>query len=101
MSYKDVQCPILQNPQVLEKKWMVRIMGELHSGPKRFNELKQDLPGITQAVLSSRLKELEASKLVQRKEVPGNFAAFEYCLNCGETDKLFTCWDTKNISTIR
>lgn len=39
-------------------------------GPRRFSDLKADLPGISANVLSQRLAELEARGLVERRKLP-------------------------------
>lgn len=59
--------------RVLEGKWKREILWRLSWGPKRFGELRRLLPGITQHMLTRRLRELELVGLVTRKvyeEVP-------------------------------
>lgn len=46
-------------------KWSFLIMGELHSGPKHFNQLKKDL-GISTKSLSDALKSLESHSIITR-----------------------------------
>lgn len=46
-------------------KWSFLIMGELHSGPKHFNQLKKNLDISTKS-LSDALKSLESNKIVTR-----------------------------------
>ena len=46
------------------------VLRELGYGPRRFSELKADLPGISANVLTQRLSELEARKLVRRVRLP-------------------------------
>ena len=40
-------------------KWKILIIAELLTGTKRFSEIKKSLKGITQKVLTSKLRELE------------------------------------------
>lgn len=42
-------------------RWKLLIISELLNGTKRFNELKKSLKGITQKVLSAKLRELESN----------------------------------------
>lgn len=46
------------------------VMRELMFGPRRFSELKADLPGISANVLSQRLAELEERGLVRKTKLP-------------------------------
>lgn len=58
---------------MISGKWKLEIMSVLSQGPHRFGKLKRAVPGITQHMLTERLRELEADGLVSRKifaEVP-------------------------------
>lgn len=66
-------CPVEITLQLIGDKWKVLIMRDLLTGTKRFGELKKSLGCITQKVLTSNLRAMEASGLVIRKvyaEVP-------------------------------
>lgn len=52
--------------ELLGRRWNGMIIDNLLTGPLRFSELREGIPGITPAMLSQRLKELEAAKLVSR-----------------------------------
>jgi DNA-binding HxlR family transcriptional regulator len=59
--------------KVLSGKWTLMILCQLSKRVARFNELKRTIPGITQHMLTTSLRELEANGLVQRTifaEVP-------------------------------
>jgi DNA-binding HxlR family transcriptional regulator len=45
-------------------RWSLRLIDALLAGPRRFNELQQDLEGIATNVLSQRLKHLERAGVV-------------------------------------
>ena len=48
-------------------KWKALILWELHSGPRRFAELRRGLAGVSEKMLIQQLRELEASELVHRE----------------------------------
>ena len=62
-------CPVTPLLQKLQGKWKSRILYELciHD-PARFGVIRKDLPGITNAVLASALRELEKDGLIRRKQ---------------------------------
>ncbi|WP_082195389.1 winged helix-turn-helix transcriptional regulator [Bacillus testis] len=47
-------------------KWKLIILWHLLDGKKRFSELRRLLPGITQKMLTTQLRELEDKKIVHR-----------------------------------
>ena len=49
-------------------KWKILIIKELLSGTMRFSEIKKSLKGITQKVLTTKLRELEEIGLLVRKQ---------------------------------
>jgi DNA-binding HxlR family transcriptional regulator len=56
--------------ELLGERWAMLVVRELAYGPRRFSELKADLPGISANVLTQRLAELEARGLVRRTRLP-------------------------------
>ena len=52
--------------KVLAGAWAPNIIWHLKAGPRRFNELRLDIPPISAKVLSSRLKELQERGVVTR-----------------------------------
>lgn len=66
-------CPMATTQQVVGGKWKILILWHLREKPKRFGELQRELPGITQAMLTGQLRELEGNRMINRKvfaEVP-------------------------------
>ena len=67
-------CGIDTAMEVIGGKWKVLILWALHEHPhRRFGELRRLLPGVTEKVLASHLRELEAAGVVHRvsyDEVP-------------------------------
>ncbi|MDN5286732.1 MAG: transcriptional regulator, HxlR family [Mucilaginibacter sp.] len=69
----DFFCPVNALIDVIAGKWKLRILWQLRNGIKRFGELKEALPNITPAVLSSHLQELAKQGIISREiyaEVP-------------------------------
>lgn len=66
-------CPVETTLSLISDKWTVIILRDLLTGTKRFNELMRSVTGITQKVLTSHLRNMEANGLLIRKvyaEVP-------------------------------
>ncbi len=61
-------------------RWKSMIVWELKYGPKRFSDLKADIVGITQKMLTSSLVELQADGLLVRKSFPQIPPRVEYTL---------------------
>lgn len=53
-------------------------MRVLLRGPRRFNELLAAIPGISDRLLTERLRELEAEDVVERRVLPGPPVRVEY-----------------------
>ncbi|GAA1823539.1 winged helix-turn-helix transcriptional regulator [Agromyces salentinus] len=51
---------------MIGERWALLVVRELVFGPKRFTDLRAGLHGISQNVLSQRLRDLEASGIVRR-----------------------------------
>lgn len=68
-------------------KWKMLILWRLgKDGTKRFNELKESIPGVTQKILTSQLRDLEEDHLVHREVYPEVPPKVEYSLTaCGES----------------
>ena len=56
--------------ELVGERWSLLIVRELMFGPRRFNELKHGLPGISANVLTQRLEGLEASGILMRRKLP-------------------------------
>lgn len=51
-------------------KWSVMVVGRLRAGPVRFNQIKRDIGGISQRMLTLTLRNLERDGLVTRTIYP-------------------------------
>ena len=71
---KDFGCPLEAALEAVRGKWKTRNVGTLYrKGPVRFGDLKKELDGVSDAVLSSVLRELQGYGVVDRtayNEVP-------------------------------
>ena len=72
-------CATAKTLDLIGERWTLLIIRELLSGPKRFGDLHRSLPGLGTALLSSRLRHLEAEGLVQGAilPAPARTAAYE------------------------
>jgi DNA-binding HxlR family transcriptional regulator len=63
-------CPLAKALDVLGGRWTLLIVRELLSGPKRYTDLRQGLPGLATDLLATRLRELQQTGVIDRREVP-------------------------------
>ena len=73
-------CPVETTLSLISDKWTVVIIRDLLTGTKRFNELMRSVTGITQKVLTSHLRNMEANGLLVRKVYPEIPPKVEYTL---------------------
>jgi len=66
--------------EILCTRWTVVLLRELVAGSTRFNDLRRGVPRMSPALLSKRLKDLEAAGVVERSKVVGEADTFEYRL---------------------
>ena len=74
-------CPIAKGLDVLGERWTLLILRELIGGPRRYGDLRAQLPGIATNLLADRLRELEEAGLVDRAELPPPVARTVYTLS--------------------
>ncbi|WP_435974760.1 winged helix-turn-helix transcriptional regulator [Streptomyces sp. Qhu_M48] len=74
-------CGIDTALEVIGGKWKVLILWALHEQPhRRFGELRRLVPGVTEKVLASHLRELEADGIVRRVSYDETPPRVEYSL---------------------
>lgn len=73
-------CPVAMAAEILCTRWTIVLLRELVAGSTRFNELRRGLPRMSPALLSRRLKELEAVGIVRRSAIQGAPGVQEYLL---------------------
>ena len=73
-------CPVAMAADIIGSRWTLVLLRELLAGSTRFNELRRGVPRMSPALLSKRLKDLEAAGIVTRSQVAGEPDLLEYCL---------------------
>ena len=74
-------CPVATTVQLIGSKWKLLILRDLLVRPWRFNELKKDLEGISQKVLTDSLRSMEEDGLVNSTVFPEVPPRVEYALS--------------------
>lgn len=59
MSQYGQFCPVAKSLEILGDRWPLLIVRDMLMGTRHFNELERGLPGISRALLSSRLRHLQ------------------------------------------
>lgn len=100
-SYRQF-CPVAMAAEVLCTRWTVVLLRELVAGSTRFNELRRGVPRMSPALLSRRLKDLEAAGIVAREASRSDSGAFEYRLTAsgrelGPIVEAFGIWGQRRI----
>jgi DNA-binding HxlR family transcriptional regulator len=73
-------CPLTECMMLLGGAWTPNVIWCLSGGPRRFSELRTDIPRISAKMLSARLKDLEARGVLMRAVVPTSPPSTEYAL---------------------
>lgn len=78
----QVVCPRFHAAvELIGRRWAGAILFKLIDGPLYFREILAAVPGISDRLLSQRLRELEAEGLVERSVHAGPPARVSYCLS--------------------
>lgn len=73
-------CSVEEAMSLLGGRWRLLIVSYLLDGTKRFNELRRDIPGISQRMLTLDLRALEDAGMVLRTVFPEVPVRVEYTL---------------------
>lgn len=98
-------CPTRLVLYRLADKWAVLVLGKLDEQPVRFNQLKREIDGISQKVLSQTLKKLERDGLVSRSVFATVPVTVEYAITplgrtLTSTVAALTRWAEENIEAV-
>ncbi len=86
---------------VIGGKWKIPIILSVYNGNKRFNDISNSIPKITNRVLSKELKHLEENLLITRKVIEDypvriEYSITDYGLSLEEIAKPLESWGKKH-----
>lgn len=101
----DNHCPTRDVLARLADKWALLVLGRLEDGPVRFNNLRRDVKGISQKVLTQTLRKLERDGLIARQIFATVPVTVEYSITpLGQTltttVSVLTHWAEKNMEAV-
>jgi DNA-binding HxlR family transcriptional regulator len=73
-------CPMTECMKLLGGAWTPNVVWRLSAEPRRFSELRDDIPKISAKVLSARLRALEQNGVISRTVVASSPPSVEYAL---------------------
>lgn len=59
-------CPVAMAAEVLATRWTLVVLGEMLLGSTRFSDIRRGVPRMSPALLTKRLRELEAAAVIER-----------------------------------
>lgn len=72
-------CPKYESAiEILGKKWTGLIIRVLLGGPRRFKDIKEQIPDMSDRILTERIKELESESILVRRVYPETPVRIEY-----------------------
>ncbi len=97
-------CPVAMAAEVLCTRWTVVLLREMMAGSTRFNDLRRGVPRMSPALLSQRLKDLEAAGVIRRAANSPDRATPEYHLTeagreLGPVVMAFGVWGQRWVET--
>src|SRR5438552_14547149 len=95
-------CPVAMAAEILCPRWTIVVLREMIAGSTRFNELRRGVPRMSPALLSQRLKELEAAGILAHAASASDPGVFEYQLTAsgrelGPIVEAFGLWGQRRI----
>ncbi len=80
----EAYCPAYTRAiEIIGRRWTGAILRSMLAGSSRFSEILGQVPGLSDRLLSERLKELESEGIVERRVTPSTPVRVDYLL----TDK--------------
>ncbi|MEA2391280.1 MAG: hypothetical protein QOK31_1389 [Solirubrobacteraceae bacterium] len=75
-------CPLYHEAvELIGKRWSGAILRVMMAGPRRFSQIAQAVPELSDRLLSERMKELEARGVIERRVDSGPPVRVEYELS--------------------
>lgn len=101
----DDRCPTRDVLSRLADKWALLVLGCLEKEPQRFNNLRRQIRGITQKMLTQTLRKLERDGLIARQIFPTVPVTVEYSLSplgktLTHTMSFLTLWVEDNMDAM-
>jgi len=98
-------CPSRQILDRISNKWSMLILNRLREETVRFNQMRREIEGISQKVLSQTLKYLERDGLIRREAFPTVPVTVEYSITdlgrtLSDTVHLLTDWAEENHAAV-
>lgn len=75
-----VGCALAECMALIGGAWTPNVIWHLRAGPRRFSELRRDIPPVSAKVLTTRLRELESRGVIIRTVMPTSPPSVEYAL---------------------
>lgn len=92
----DTTCRVRETLDRIGDKWTLTVIAELGTDERRFTELRQAIPGISQRMLTATLRTLERDGLVRRTVHPVVPPRVDYALTPLGRTLLDTVWSLLN-----
>jgi DNA-binding HxlR family transcriptional regulator len=73
-------CPLTECMRLLGGVWTANIIWKLSGEPRRFSELRADIPRVSAKVLTAKLRALEENGVITRTVVASSPPSVEYAL---------------------
>ena len=67
MSTYGQYCPIAQALDIIGDRWTLLIIRDMLTGTRHFNDLQRGLPGLSRALLSKRLQQLQRDGIIEKR----------------------------------
>ena len=105
MRRKTYNCPVEAAVDVFGGKWKALILWWLQQRTWRFAELRRQIPGITEKMLTQQLRELEENGIVDRRVYPTvppkvEYSLTEYGLSLKRALRALCDWGRNHIERI-
>ena len=98
-SYRQF-CPVAMAAEVLSTRWTIVLLRELVAGSTRFNDLRRGVPRMSPALLSQRLRDLQAAGVVTRVSAgsgPAEYHLTEAGRELGPIVEAFGIWGQQRV----
>lgn len=80
MSKYGQYCPMAKALEILGDRWTLLIIRDMMTGTRHFNDLERGLPGISRALLASRLRLLQGAGVIEKRVTSSGRATTDYQL---------------------